>query len=272
MAIFNEAFIDNLMILNEKKTREEYRRRAAEKHFKFEPDKPGSKDGTITDKKGKKYRIEHDKYMEISDKNGKKTKAKKETESYVTDKNSMININSDIYRLKGSNKGERIKAAIEHEIGHQNLHNFNPNNKTVDPKNRNIETFRRLAVSSGLKPTDPNYHKMLSKYLGDQSSEKDAKEDRLKDLKAAKKYEDGRSDHTKAEEFEADRFAANRTSERAVRNMIKNTYRNQEKDIKNNRVSSSVDKEKSIRYGNIDKAQRLKALKDEEIRNGKSYK
>ena len=115
MAIFNEAFIDNLMILNEKKTREEYRRRAAEKHFKFEPDKPGSKDGIITDKRGKKYQLETDKYYVRPD----GTKSKKDTSSKTDNVNSKININSDIFKLKGSNHGERIKAAIEHEIGHQ---------------------------------------------------------------------------------------------------------------------------------------------------------
>lgn len=268
MAIFNEAFTDNLIVLNEKKTREEYRRRAAEKHFKFEPDKPGSKDGTITDKKGKQYQLETDKYYVRPD----GTKFKKGTSAKSDNANSKININSDIFKLKGSNHGERIKAAIEHEIGHQNLHNFHPDNKTVDPKNRNVESFRRSATRAGISASDPNYSALLKRYLSKSTATDEDLKDRQKSLKAAEKYENTKSSHTKAEEFEADRYAANQTSDRAVRNMIKNVYRNQEKELKKSGISSNIDKNKTKEEGNIDKANRLKALKDKEIRNGKAYK
>ena len=56
MAIFNEEA--TLIALNEKKTREKYARRSFKKKYNFEPDKPGSSKGTITDKAGKKYRID----------------------------------------------------------------------------------------------------------------------------------------------------------------------------------------------------------------------
>ena len=270
MAIFNEAFTDNFMILNEKKTREEYSRRAAEKHFKFEPDKPGSKDGTITDKRGKKYQLETDKYYVRPD----GTKSKKDTSSKPDNVNSKININSDIFKLKGSNHGERIKAAIEHEIGHQNLHNFHPNNKTVDPKNRTVESFRRSATRAGIDASDPNYSTLLKRYLDKSTATDEDIKDRQKSLKAAEKYENPNSPHTKAEEFEADRYAANQTSDRAVRNMIKNVYRNQEKRLEKSKSEdiSDIDKKKTKEEGDIDKASRLKALKDKEIRNGKAYK
>ena len=47
MAIFNELATD-LMVLNEKKTQEEYARRRFKEKYNFEPDKPGSNTGTIT--------------------------------------------------------------------------------------------------------------------------------------------------------------------------------------------------------------------------------
>lgn len=269
MAIFNESFTDNLLVLNEKKTREEYRKRSAKKYFNFEPDKPGSDNGTITDTKGKRYKFVTDEKYKSND--GKMHKSS--THAKIHDSDSTIVANSDIYKLKGSHKGERIKAAIEHEIGHQNLHNYHPDNKTVDTKNRNFETFRRLAADSNVNVGNPSYNKLLKEYLKTSTASSDDVKDRLKSIRAAEKYENKQSDHTKAEEFEADRFAANRTSDRAVRNMIKNVYRNQDRDIKAGKnPNQTVSSDDTKREGHIDQAQRLKALKDKEIKNGKAYK
>ena len=56
--------------------------------------------------------------------------------------------------------------------------------------------------------------------------------------------------------------------------MIKNVYRNQEKRLEKSKSEdiSDIDKKKTKEEGDIDKASRLKALKDKEIRNGKAYK
>lgn len=269
MAIFNEMTTDfGLVVLNEKKTREEYARRSFKKKYNYEPSKEDPNIGTITDKKGKQYKIVTDETDILKD----GSKRKRPTQARVNDADSTIDINSDIYKMKGSHKGESIKAAIEHEIGHQNLHNYNPNNKTVNSSNRNFETFRRMHSGSKINISDPKYAKQIEDYLATSTASDNDVSERLKTIRAAEKYENKKTDHASVEEFEADRYAANQTSDRAVRNMIKNVYRKQEKDLKSGKYDSSVDTKKSKEIGDIDKSQRLKALKDEEIRNGKAYK
>ena len=283
MAIFNKAYID--YILNESyKERKKKVIRSTAKQFNFKPDKPGSSIGTI-DVEGKKYKVNIN---------------AKETEAKTGSDDSMINIGKDIYQLKGSNKGERRKAAINHEIGHQNLHNTNPDNKTVDSNNRSKQEFRRGINNSfkskyGLDMSkDNDVRNIAHRYFGSSSTRikriidsnspdknrellyKNMGEDeylkntsdenrknRDKALKKAKKYEDtSKSSHLTAEEFEADRYAANRTSERAVKKALANSNK-----LKSKSHNSSTNKEAEEDY-----AQRAKALKDKDLRDEKIYK
>lgn len=283
MAIFNKVYID--YILNESyKERKKRIIRSTAKQFNFKPDKPGSSIGTI-DVEGKKYKVNIN---------------AKETEAKTGSDDSMINIGKDIYKLKGSNKGERRKAAINHEIGHQNLHNTNSDNKTVDPKNRSKQEFRR-GINNSLKSKygldvskDDDVQNIAHKYFGGSStrikriidsnspdrnrellyknmgedeylkntSDEDQK-NRDKALEKAKKYEDtNKSSHLTAEEFEADRYAANRTSERAVKKALANSNK-----LKSKYHNGGTNKEAEEDY-----TQRSKALKDKDLRDEKIYK
>lgn len=284
MAIFNEAYIDD--ILNESgKERKRRVVRSTVKAFNFKPDKPGSSIGAI-ESEGKKYRVN--------------IKADN-TEAKTGSADSMVNIGKEIYKLKGSHKGERRKAAIQHELGHQNLHNTNVDNKTVDDKNRSQQQFRRSVDKSIKKKydldmsNDENVNSIAHKFFNNSSTRinriidsnspsrnreliyktgmreddylkntsDDDQKNRDKDLEKAKKYEKtDKSSHTTAEEFEADRYAANRTSERAVKKSLANTKKNNHKDL------SDEKKEES----RIDFAQRKKALKDDDLRKAKTYK
>lgn len=331
MAIFNESYTD-LMILNEKKTREEYAKRSIMKKYNFEPDKPGSSTGTITDKQGKKYRVNM---------NADQTRA--HTQRY----DSHIDIGKDLYKLKGSHKGERRDAALQHEIGHQNLHNIDPDNKTTDTKNRsnkffdtelariaknatgeninsnNIDTMRKIAHKLTVKSRtdlhdridemdDPDdvrdyIQDLYGKWQYFVKTGTDEEQDRRdKDFEKAKKFsKESKSDHATAIEFEADRFAANRTSERAVKKSIGEVKKNDRKeaskhfkkrtdaykgylsdDVKSGRVSKEDAKDfrKAIEQDEkedlkrneeerkTDFEQRSKALKDKDLRNAKTYK
>lgn len=259
MAIFNEAYIDD--ILNESgKERKRRVIRSTVKAFNFKPDKPGSSIGAI-ESEGKKYRVN--------------IKADN-TEAKTGSADSMVNIGKEIYKLKGSHKGERRKAAIQHELGHQNLHNTNVDNKTVDDKNRSQQQFRRSVDKSIKKKydldmsNDENVNSIAHKFFNNSSTRinriidsNSPSRNRDKDLEKAKKYEKtDKSSHTTAEEFEADRYAANRTSERAVKKSLANTKKNNHKDL------SDEKKEES----RIDFAQRKKALKDDDLRKAKTYK
>ena len=110
---------------------------------------------------------------------------------------------------------------------------------------------------------------------------KDERKQRNADLEKAKRFEKNVS-HVNAAEFEADRYAANRTSENAIKKGIRNTYKlnrkNQEKTY-NQATAGYGDEESKKQYkkqmndnAEIDMRQRSKALKDKDMRDAKTYK
>ena len=284
MAIFNEAFIEDILVLNEKKTHEEYAKEKFKKKYNFVPDNPDSSKGTIK-VNGKKYDIDIN-----SD----------TIESKTGDENGTIGIDKRFFKLKGSNKSERRDAALYHEIGHQRLHNSNPKSDTVDSKNRSQKFFRKETRNSIKNKTgidinedpysaarevfknSPRIASVVNRMPKDQAKEfiykkgfnedeylKDStKEDqdrRDKDFEKAKKFENPKNPHMRAEEFEADRYAANRTSERAVKKSLANYNKISKKDSKlSKNIKSDVAQE--------DFNQRSKALKDKDLRDAKTYK
>lgn len=273
MAIFNEAYIELLL---EKKTTEEYHEDVFKKEFKFVPDKGSNgRSGTIT-VDGKKYPIIIDK---SKDANGMYIGGEAHTKS----KDGYITLGKDFFRLKGSHSNERMKAILQHEIGHQKLHNINPDSDTVEGKNRTEKVF---TYSGGDK-------KDLPKYMSKAGS-KEEQDHRNSDFDKANKYSKTENNpHTNAKEFEADRYAANRTSERAIRKGISNLNKLEQKDrdvkvrsIMNNKLNKYRTKSERKEYtekvnkvvsdANVllqsDTNQRSKALKDNGLRNGTTYK
>lgn len=305
MAIFNELSTD-LMILNEKKTREEYARRRFKEKYNFEPDKPGSNTGTITDKAGKKYKVnmKPGKMFTIT---GGEIDTPTSAEIYGDNaKDSIINLDKNFFRIKGSHKGERRDAILQHEIGHQNLHNTHAENKTVDKKNRTMEVYKNV-VSGSVKDNfgadissdkdvdmsayggkrahearkDINDQGETAKHYAKKLGSKEERKQRNADLEVAKHYEK-KSPHANAAEYEADRFAANRTSERAVKKGIRNAHKLARKDydktfdeITGGYGDEDYRKEFKKNMNNsaeVDMRQRSKALKDDAMRKAKSYK
>lgn len=310
MAIFTEqATLDIIEAINERRSMEDRTKMYLKNKWKFEPDKPGSYEGTITDRQGKKYHIN------TRPKKGTKTGANTggNTEN---SKNSNINLGKEFFRLKGSNKNERKDAMLQHEIGHQNLHNINPKNKTVDPKNRTEEIFKNRVASyiknsGGIdiesdefikkiinanykgpnKPTvkmvrDEFYKSYgMEEYLKD-SKNKDDQSRRNADYKLAKKFEKPNNPHLTAEEFEADRYAANRTSESALKKGIRQIYKQDAKNFnkkydkinKNNpdKLKDKEERNKARRYEanqrTEDYEHRSKVLKNKDMRSAKTYK
>lgn len=304
MAIFNELATD-LMVLNEKKTQEEYARRRFKEKYNFEPDKPGSNTGTITDKSGKKYKV--DMKPGKMDAGMGKIDTPTSAEIYGDNaKDSKINLDKNFFKIKGSHKGERRDAALQHEIGHQNLHNTHAENKTVDKKNRTMEVYKNVisgsvkdnygADISSDKDIDQSaygsksahkYRKELNdqgetaKHYAKKLGSKEERKQRNADLEVAKHYEK-KSPHANAAEYEADRFAANRTSERAVKKGVRNAYKLARKDY--DKTFDAItggygDEDDRKRFkknmnntAEVDMKQRSKALKDDAMRKAKSYK
>lgn len=304
MAIFNELATD-LMILNEKKTQEEYARRRFKEKYNFEPDKPGSNTGTITDKAGKKYKV--DMKPGKMDAGMGKIDIPTSAEIYGDNaKDSKINIDKNFFKVKGSHKGERRDAMLQHEIGHQNLHNAHAENKTVDKKNRTMEVYKNVTkgnvkdnsgadISSdedvGLITYDGKNAHEKRKEINDQGEtakhyakklgSKEERKQRNADLEVAKHYEK-KSPHANAAEYEADRFAANRTSERAIKKGVRNAYKLARKDYDKTfdaitggygtKDSRKEFKKDMNNTAEVDMRQRSKALKDDAMRKAKSYK
>lgn len=284
MAIFNEMTTD-LMVLNEKKTREEYARRSFKKKYNYEPSKEDPNIGTITDKAGKKYKVDMRKSssMTVHDLDGGELEAGRQLSADLSDKDSKINIDDTFFKIKGSRNGERRDAILQHEIGHQNLHNINPDNSTVDKKNRTPEVHKSVIKNSVKDATgidiskdsfmvdhgtrkDINDQAGAKKYFEKSTRDKAEKKERNTSLSAAKKFENHKN-HQNAAEFEADRYAANRTSEKA----LKRGLRDYSKKVVN--AIDDPDYKKAVRSSIEDETkQRTKALKDDNLRKSKTYK
>ena len=99
MSIFNlEYCYEQLDILNEKKTREEYARRSFKKKYNFVPDKPGGNTGTIEGENGKKYRIDMEKSKTAI--NDKGVPVKRSTSASLSSAEGRITLDKHFSSLK----------------------------------------------------------------------------------------------------------------------------------------------------------------------------
>lgn len=170
-----------------------------------------------------------------------------------------------------------MDAALSHEIGHQRLHSINAKNPNVDfdkmsektynseiqralkYDRTNNEKLKRLRLAQDIHPME------YMKKLPDKETQK--QRDDIRDY--AKRYENKKDSHSDVSEFEADRYSANKTSDRAMKKAINQSYKFVKSDKKKN-----SDEEKSKLNSAIenDKTQRFKALKDEKMKSSKIYK
>ena len=141
----------NLML--EKKTREEYAVDKFKKRYKFEPDEPGSKTGTIT-VNGEKHRvdIDHNKYLmgkeTIDPVTGKGVEYAQIPRYTSTDLTSgKITLGKEYFsRVKNQ---KRRDAVLNHEIGHKKLHS---KRHRISLKPSELQKTRKAA--KGRKVTD----------------------------------------------------------------------------------------------------------------------
>ena len=295
MGVFNlEYCLEQLAILNEKKSSEEYARESFKKKHNFVQEKPnGNKNiGNITDKDGKKYRINMDNTKEIKDCLGRPYK--RTTAADSEDPRKTIYLDKDFFQLKGSNKGERREAILNHEIGHQKLHNTNPNSDSVDDKNKTMKVFKKSITDSDKqvtgvditkdehqidsygKPVNPSHNfrkryfdlKGADEYAAQASSNsKERITQRNKDLETAKKYEKKDNTHATAIEFEADRYAANHTSASALKKGLRELNKKSQKEMEDGDTKKEEAKAKEEDY-----LARKKALEDKDLKKSDTYK
>ena len=252
LTVFNES---GDIIYTEKMTAEQYHKRNFKKKYNFVPDKDGSTRGTIT-VDGKKVRV---------DLNDKKCTSH-HCNSMVPD-SDIIQLGKEMFRAKGSKNRDFI---LQHELGHMNLHSLTRLNsdmteedfydtlyaaarevKRAYKENRNgvADKYSEDEVREILNMPDQDCAKILiaeiphvrKKYDIIQKRKdgiiKNGKEDeRIKARNAAKKYDN--TDicaHANAQEFEADRYSANRTSDKVASKAISHLYDKDKKDAKKDR-------------------------------------
>ena len=276
-----------LLVLQEKKTREQYARDKFKKKYNFKPDKPGSDIGTIT-VDGKTYNVDMKKSKNMKVYNSTTgeydTEVPRQTSADLGAKEKKINLDNNFFKLKGSNKGERRDAILRHEIGHANMHGIAADKEMRSPTiyKKTVTKAAKDAIGIDISKDDPiglgkgtghdirksNYDMIdMKKYVQNSPSKKERK-GREQSYSDAEKYENG-GDHAHAHEFEADRYAANKTSERAIKKGVANSYKFFRKE---NNSLSSQNKKLLNKMADNDMKQRSKALKDKNLRKSKYYK
>lgn len=298
--------IYNLEAINEKMSKLEYRKKAFKKKYNFVPDKNERDVGTIT-VDDKKHRVDMKNQGYIEDKSTG-VKAPRQTSYILHGDDRKLVLDKNFFKVgKGSNKGKKSRDAIlYHEIGHSKLHGSD-----ADPDKRSTKVFKDVVTniakdSVGIDISDKNSasHKDrkdqydllgIKDYVA--GTDKSKIKDREKSYNNAKKYETGRP-HNHAYEYEADRYAANKTSEKALKSGLHNYYKlnNKEKNIKSQLKTTKKITKEMMPYSNIhhqydptkenvkmtqkevkkkgydDMKQREKALKDKDLKNDKLYK
>lgn len=201
--------------------------------------------------------------------NGKPVWTVNTTSTSFNNGEPTINIDSNFFKLKGTKtKGHnRQRAALQHEIGHAKLHSYNPSVETTDKRaltrdmldariNDSIrELIHDLREKGVIKETDGYDNNEIARALADKTGAKlgknfdtyarytnmDARDRkiRLDARNAAMKYlptvidYNAYSKHTTAEEFEADRYAANKTDESSIKQATRESYKQTKKMVKN---------------------------------------
>lgn len=283
--MITESEKDELLYIIEKKTQEHYSRESFKKKYHFVPDKPGSDKGTITINGEKRHvDIGKTKYAEFAD-----TFVTRQTMADIGGENGDILIDKNFFKLKND---KRRDAVLQHEFGHTKLHPMNGESKTADPRTfspKNKGISRRTIFNNGKKSlaefgysmSDKNNRKMLNDTIDDQckNSEKykersDKNEYRKKReelLKHASKYVSKGSSHANEQEFEADKYAANKAGTKNLKSGIREYTRMYKKDYKKAKIPKEAIKDFN-KETYTDLKARSKALKDKKLRDADLYK
>ena len=295
----NEQRFETLCILEATQEELVYTREKFKKKYKFVPDKPGSNKGTITIN-GEKRHVDMGKSSMV-DFGGQDTV--RQTAADVNSKNGDILLDKNYFKLKNQ---KRRDAVIQHEVGHTKLHSVRGDSNVADPrsfspKNRgvarrnayndgkeNLESMGKETLKMfGIDPSSKSTRKMLNDNLDDVMGKSDKKynerskknpyrKEREELLKQAGKYRNKSSSHANEQEFEADRFAANRAGVKNLKAGVRE-YANKTKKMYKNMKGLSNDQKKQVvktfnKANAIDQRARSKALKDKKLRDAELYK
>lgn len=286
--------------ITEKATREQYRMKAFKKKYNYNP-----KDKSII-VDGEKYYVDLDvnnPIMKVKDANGNFTTVARFTSANIMDDNGTINLDKNFFKLKNSGRRDSI---LKHEIGHIKLNAIKNNGKAESASiqtnydayvKETFNTTKSFFKQFGIPMSDKEIMSMVKQQLKDAgitqstyepTSAERKKQKVIREIRAyiEKKYtanRDAYNDHTNYKEIEADRYAANHSSDSNLKKGLReyNKYNKSEKSIKRQLKASGAPRTKEVvdasrkkitRGGNDDYELRAKALKDKKIKDNSAYK
>lgn len=245
-----DEFYDTLFedaYLTEKKTREEY----TVDRFKKKHDYDKDTDTIKVD--GKRYKVDMDyknPSMKAKDENNRTVTQARQTSAEIDKDDPNIHLDKNFFKLKNDSRRE---AVLQHEVGHTKLHSLKGDNKKIDKSmktNEFIDEFLSDSIS---------YYVDQAKKMG--IPEKEAKEQAQRDFKSyaeklyrdyqkgglskdearkklresaiskLSKYKKSSNMHVNTREFEADRYAANKTSSSTLKKGLREYNKLNSKDI-----------------------------------------
>ena len=199
--------------ITEKATREQYRMKAFKKKYKYNP-----KDKSII-VDGEKYYVDLDiknPLVKIKDSQGKEVTEIRRTFANTTNSEPLIILDNSFFKLKNSGRRDAI---LKHEAGHTQMHGLN----TSKPEFKSIMMDKLVdyLVKHGNCSEQEAKEGIKQAGFFDYSSMSEIEKNKKKIIEDARKYIDkqyvskkNKGDaHLNSDEIEADRFAANRSSE-----------------------------------------------------------
>ena len=254
---FIESLFDDEDYILEKASSMEYNIRRFKQQYKFDP-----KTSTI-EVDGKRYKVDmniHQAMLQTKDPTyGIPVSEPRLIGANITSNDDpKIVLTQDFFRLKDDS---RRAAILQHEIGHTKLHSFVPGYKYTDTSkiskkmimdeiNRQLKEIEKAYMKSRMSASDiEDSIKMTRGYLVDNIDQKYLKTSTATKLeseiradartaahKALPKHnpQGASTSHLNVQELEADRYAANRTSEKAVKRGLRESFKQARKSADKN--------------------------------------
>lgn len=193
--------------------------------------------------------------MTVVDDDGNKHEVPRQTAAMINDKDGKIYIDSKYFKLSSQ---ARRDAVLQHEIGHTKFHSLNPKSNKMDKemmsKEMMLSSFENQIKTIndqgyGYKESDPEFKELrkdilhdfeplIKKYAGKIPNDNSGRQKIRAEARAIlKKYE--KSGHANTNEFEADRYSANKTSKKDIKSGVREYYKLQRKEDAKN-ISSYV--------------------------------
>lgn len=291
------SYMELYNIVLEKKSRTEYAKEKFKKKYNYD-----KKTGTI-EVDGKRYGVDigNSKNIDMKTLDGGEAKAPRQTRADILGSVPKVIIGNEYWKTKG---GKRRDAILQHEIGHLNMHSVNSKNKHLQPQfisrkvidtcvNGDLSQFRSLLSAEDLKTAEKMlYDVYLKEYKDKPLSELQRNHKKIRESifnRLLKKYDNSKENpHINPMEFEADRYAANRSGAKHLKRGVRDISNVMKKE-NNKAVSKAVNgmeytsgKNKKLigkqsraafnKSIQADLKARGKALKDSEMRKTPIYK